>query len=273
LRLINIKNDIEKPLAGKKFPLKVGVEAASYDIIVTTDADCKPLTSRWLRHIAIEFMQETDFVLGYAPFNKASGFLNKIIRYDNVIYSMKYLAFSLAGMPFAATGRNMAFRKNAFLEWKGYSEKAGKILAGDDDLFINANAKKTNAEIALNKDSFMYSNAETSWDDWTFQKMRHAKSFSHYKIHHQFVLIFLALTTFAFYCFPITFFFIPQQAVWALTAGIFVYLMRLYTHIIICNKLNNEDLPFIIILLDLIQVLMTPVLFINTITTKIYRWK
>ena len=40
LRLINVKPDVVKPLPGKKFPLRAGVSAAKYDIVVVTDADC-----------------------------------------------------------------------------------------------------------------------------------------------------------------------------------------------------------------------------------------
>ena len=47
LRLINIKKDIEKPMLGKKFPLKVGIEAAIYETIAVTDADCKPSNTLW----------------------------------------------------------------------------------------------------------------------------------------------------------------------------------------------------------------------------------
>lgn len=273
LRLINIKKDIQKPLAGKKFPLKVGVDAASYDIIVTTDADCKPLNPKWLRHLVMEFMQETNFVLGYAPFYKTAGFLNKIIRYDNVLNAMNYFSFTLAGLPYTGVGRNMAFRKKGFLEWSGYSAKAQKIEAGDDSLFINSCAKKINTEIALNEEAFIYTPAKTTWSEWLEQKTRHAQAFFHYKFHHQLLLAVFLLATVAFYLFPILFIFFPEQVLLAGIAAATVYIIRIVTHIRISNKLNNEDLNPFIILLDLIYILVLPILFVRTITTKEHKWK
>jgi cellulose synthase/poly-beta-1,6-N-acetylglucosamine synthase-like glycosyltransferase len=67
----------------------VGIEGASHDIIVVTDADCKPANTFGFKLVS-EFLRETDFVLGYAPFNKTSGLLNKFIRFDNVMAAMQY---------------------------------------------------------------------------------------------------------------------------------------------------------------------------------------
>lgn len=272
LRLINIKKDIEKPLSGKKFPLKVGIEAASYDIIVTTDADCKPQNPQWLKHLVMEFMSDTNFVLGFSPFTRASGFLNKLIRYDNTLSAMEYLSFVLAGMPYKGVGRNMAFRKNTYASWEGYPKKTNKILAGDD-LFINAIAKRSNTEIALNKESFIYTQPKTTWGEWLTQKTRHAKAFLHYKFHHQILLFLLSLTTLLFYLFPIAFFFQPEQVLFAAIAGTIVYATRLITHIIVSKKLNNEDLSYFIIFLDLAHILIMPILFFKIITTKEDKWK
>jgi cellulose synthase/poly-beta-1,6-N-acetylglucosamine synthase-like glycosyltransferase len=142
----------------------VGIEGASHDIIVVTDADCKPANTLWLQTLVSEFMRETDFVLGYAPFNKTSGLLNKFIRFDNVMAAMQYFGF-FAGRdcPYMGVGRNMAFRKKEFLNYEE-SEKSKKILSGDDDLFINKKATRATTEIAIHKDSFMFSNAKETWE-------------------------------------------------------------------------------------------------------------
>lgn len=273
LRLINIKKDVQKPFPGKRFPMKVGVEAATYDIIVTTDADCKPQNPLWLKHLVMEFMSDTNFVLGFSPFTKLSGLLNKVIRYDNTLSAIRYFSFTLAGIPYMGVGRNMAFRKNAYTSWTGYPVKTNRIVAGDDDLFINAVAQRSNTEIALNKESFIYTQPKTTWGEWLSQRTRRSRTFFHYKFHHQVLLSVLALATFSFYLFPITFLFVPEQTLYAAIAGLSVYFIRLTTHIALCEKMNNEDLNYFIILLDLIYTLMLPILFFKIITTKEDKWK
>lgn len=273
LRLINIRKDIEKPLGGKKFPLKVGIEAASYDIIVTTDTDCKPLNPKWLRFLVMEFVQETKLVLGFAPFNKLPGFLNKLIRYDNTLSALNYFSFALAGMPYKGVGRNMAFRKNSYTEWNGYSKRGGKIQAGDDVLFVNAVAKKRSTEIAINKESFIYTQPKTTFGEWLAQRARHAQTNFYYKFYHQFILLLPPLATLILYFFPFAFIFYPEESIYAAIAGGTVYIFRLFVHTVVSNKLDNGDLKWYIIFLDLAYIFTLPILFFKSILSSEKEWK
>jgi len=272
LRLLNIKKEIVKPLPGKKFPLKVGIEGATHDIIVVTDADCKPANTLWLNTLVSEFLRETDFVLGYAPFNKTTGLLNKFIRFDNVMAAMQYFSFSLAGLPYMGVGRNMAFRKNEFLNYEE-SEKSKKILSGDDDLFINKKATRAATEIAIHKDSFMFSNAKNTWAEWLNQKTRHTKTSYHYTFLSQFLLFMFALLNFSFYILPLTFLVVPTNPLYIAIPFATVLLVKLYIHTKVAIKLNNEDLPVLSILLDLLYVLHLPVIFMKSIFAKKIAWK
>ena len=272
LRLLNIKKDIVKPLPGKKFPLKMGIESATHDIIVVTDADCKPANTLWLNTLVSEFLRETDFVLGYAPFNKTTGLLNKFIRFDNVMAAMQYLSFSLAGLPYMGVGRNMAFRKKEFLSYEE-SEKSKKILSGDDDLFINKKATRAATEIAIHKDSFMFSSAKDTWSDWINQKTRHTQTSYHYSFLSQFLLFFFALLNFSFYFFPIALLILPTNLLYFAIPFSIVLLVKLYMHSKVAIKLNNEDLPVFSLLLDLLYVLHLPFIFMKSIFAKKIAWK
>jgi glycosyltransferase involved in cell wall biosynthesis len=272
VRLINIKGDITKPLPGKKFPLKVGVQAASNEIIVVTDADCKPANTSWLKHLVAEFLRETDFVLGYAPFTAESTFLNKLIRYDNVLTAMQYLSYAVAGIPYMGVGRNMAFKKNQYLEWEE-KEKTKKILSGDDDLFVNAKATKAATEIAINKYSFIYSAAKNTYSDWLNQKARHAETGFHYKRSHMLLLSLFALSNLLYYVWPLMSF---------IDLSVYYYILPLFTsmlfikfmmHARVASKLNNDDLIPYVIILDLFFVLNLVALFFKTLFTRTEKWK
>ena len=48
----------------KKFAQFIGIKAATNDLLLFTDADCKPATSKWISVMASHLNEETDFVLG-----------------------------------------------------------------------------------------------------------------------------------------------------------------------------------------------------------------
>jgi glycosyltransferase involved in cell wall biosynthesis len=273
IRLFNIKPG-NKPLPGKKFALKTGIANAKYDIIVVTDADCKPVSAHWLEHLVGNYLSDTDFVLGYAPFYKAPTLLNKIARYENVMTAMQYLSFAKVGMPYMGVGRNMSFRKELFKNWE---QKKGKDLAsGDDDLFVNALAKSRNTELCLHKDSFTYSEAKTTWGEWIRQKTRHVSTSGHYKFTHKLVLFLFALSNFLFYTSFIALCIKPLMlSILLLSAASFA--LVLFTKYVVTsginNKLQQSDLTKWFIIMDPLYVVYLLLIFILSIFRPNPAWK
>jgi len=270
IRLFNIKPG-EKPLPGKKFALKTGIENAQYDIIIVTDADCKPVSAHWLEHLVGNYLSDTDFVLGYAPFYKAPTLLNKISRYENVMTAMQYLSFAKVGMPYMGVGRNMSFRKDLFTGW---DQKNGKnISSGDDDLFVNALAKSRNTELCLHKDAFTYSEAKTTWKEWIRQKTRHVSTSSHYKLLHKFVLFLFALSNFLFY----TTFLVLCIKAFTLPLVLLSLVLVLFSKYVVTAKINNKlqqsDLTGWLIIMDPLYVVYLLLIFILTIFRPNPEWK
>ena len=270
IRLFNIKPG-EKPLPGKKFALKTGIENAQYDIIVVTDADCKPVSAHWLEHLVGNYLSDTDFVLGYAPFYKAPTLLNKIARYENVMTAMQYLSFAKVGMPYMGVGRNMSFRKELFTGW---DQKNGKnISSGDDDLFVNALAKSRNTELCLHKDAFTYSEAKTTWREWIRQKTRHVSTSGHYKLFHKLVLFLFALSNFLFY----TTFIVLCIKAFILPIVLLSLALVLFTKYVVTARINNKlqqsDLTGWLIIMDPLYVVYLLLIFILSIFRPNPEWK
>ena len=67
---------------GKKFPITLGVKAAKYEHLLFTDADCKPSSNQWIRQMSSGFLTTKQIVIGYGPYFKEKGFLNRLIRFD-----------------------------------------------------------------------------------------------------------------------------------------------------------------------------------------------
>ena len=271
LRLFNIKEG-PKPIAGKKFALKTGVENAKYDIVVVTDADCKPTSAHWLEHLIGGYMSDTDFVLGYAPIYRGASFLNKLIRYENVMTAMLYFSFARVGMPYMGVGRNMAFRKSAFMNWNSYKDSK-ELPSGDDDLFVNALANKKNTTTSLHRDSFVYSPAKDTWAAWIHQKIRHSGSGRYYKFKHLLMLSLFPLstlllyTTFLVLC--IKSFILPV----VLIVCAFVLFVKYLIHRKVNTKLQQADLSSWIFLLDPMHVIFLFCIFILSLTSSNKAWK
>lgn len=171
-------------LPGKKFALKEAVSSAKGEKILVTDADCIPLSSDWVGSM-IRHTTNKKIVLGYSPHEKTTGFLNKFIRFETYFTALQYLNYALASFPYMGVGRNMMYDKSLFLL---NAPSVDKLISGDDDLFINAVADKSNTVINISSESFVYTAPSQSWSSFFKQKRRHISASVAYKFRHQFLL-------------------------------------------------------------------------------------
>ena len=128
-------------IAGKKFPLTVGIRESKHEILLLTDADCVPASEHWIEKMQAAYDEKTEIVLGYGAYHKKKGLLNKLIRFETFHTALQYLSYALAGIPYMGVGRNLSYRKDLFIRNKGFAS-INHIPSGDDDLFINKVATK-----------------------------------------------------------------------------------------------------------------------------------
>jgi glycosyltransferase involved in cell wall biosynthesis len=196
LQIVDLTQEA-KMIAGKKFPLSIGIKEARHEIVLLTDADCVPASEHWLYKMQDAFANGTEVALGYGAYQKMPGFLNKAIRFETFHTALQYFGYALAGKPYMGVGRNLAYRKDLFFRNKGFSA-INNIPSGDDDLFINRVATKVNTSVVLDKDAFTLSKPKQTWKDWRKQKSRHYSTGKYYKPSHKFLL---GLYTFSFFFF------------------------------------------------------------------------
>ena len=55
-----------------------------------------------------------DVILGYSPYKKQKGFLNKLIRFDTFNVAQQYLSYALSNLTYMGVGRNLAYKKSVF---------------------------------------------------------------------------------------------------------------------------------------------------------------
>lgn len=272
LKIVNIAPGEQKPYAGKKYALMKGIEAATFDTIVVTDADCRPATTNWLAKLVGAYMNETKIVLGHSPYEKQGGFLNKLIRYENFITALQYFGFAKIGLPYMGVGRNMSYKKDLFQSFKGF-EKAKDLPTGDDDLLINAVATGKNTELCIDKDAFVYTKPETTFTGWLNQKRRHLQSSFRYRFHHMVLLFLFALSSFLFYVFFGFLLVKMEMAKLVLSVFIGTVAVKFLSTFVVYRKLGSEDLRILSPILDIVYVLYLLVIFFLLLLKPKISWK
>lgn len=187
MRVITIEEN-ERYDGGKKYAITLGVKGAKYERLIFTDADCRPISRKWIEKIAGAVTTDEDIVLGYSPYIREEGFLNRIIRFDAFSTAQNYLSFALLGTPYMGVGRNLSYSKTAFFAVGGFKSHY-RLLSGDDDLLINQIASKENTTICVDKESIVETAPEKDWSGYWMQKRRHLTTAPSYRLRHRILLI------------------------------------------------------------------------------------
>lgn len=177
----------------KKYALQQGIEHANNDIILLTDADCRPHSNNWVTAMTQHIVHPKEVCIGYSPYLRQKGFLNLIIRFETFYTAIQYLSWALCAKPYMGVGRNMAYSKKFFKEHHGLENIKG-INGGDDDLFANKSFAGTNTTIQIDEDSLVWSIPKTTYQSYWRQKLRHLNVGKHYRANHKFKLGLYLLT-------------------------------------------------------------------------------
>jgi cellulose synthase/poly-beta-1,6-N-acetylglucosamine synthase-like glycosyltransferase len=185
-------------LSTKKLGLTLGIKAAKNELLLFTDADCMPEDKMWIARMTRNFTPETDFVLGYGAYFQKKGFLNRLITYDTLFIALQYMGMATARKPYMGVGRNLAYRKETFFAHKGFASTL-HLSSGDDDLLVNKACTPRNTSIEIAPDSITWSEPNSTFKGWFFQKERHLSVSSNYKSSSKFRLFFEPFTRGLFY--------------------------------------------------------------------------
>ena len=244
----------EKYPTGKKFALTIGIKAAKYDQLLFTDADCEPTSNQWLRLMQSQFTTGKDIVLGFSPYRKQPGFLNRFIRFETLITAQFYLSMALMGKPFMGVGRNLAYRKELFFKHKGFASHQ-HIMSGDDDLFVNEAATSTNTAIQIDPAAFVFTDAKKTFSSWSNQKSRHMSTGKYYKTSHKRMLGTYYAAMMLFYALVAANLLVNIYA-WPFVVGIFAvkFISQTIVFYLSGKKLKYQSIAYGLLLLDFVYV-------------------
>ena len=271
VKIVDVK-PVETFWGSKKYALTLGIKAATHNFLLFTDADCKPVSNQWIKRMSSHFDKQKTIVIGYGAYQKKKGLLNKLIRFETLITAIQYFSYTMAGIPYMAVGRNLAYRKEEFFEARGFMDHMD-VKSGDDDLFVNQIANKRNTIVCFLKDSFTVSLPENSLKKWFDQKRRHVSTSSRYKTSHKLLLGLFYISQLLFWVLGILLLVIQFQ--WQFVAGLIIVRFAVQYLILTkaTQKLGERDILLFLPFLEVFLIVVQLVIFMTNLTSKKGRWK
>ena len=273
LKISNINKD-PKFTHNKKFAQFIGIKAAKNNILVFTDADCKPESAKWLEGMTSHFNGNTQFVIGYGGYIRKEGLLNKYIIYDSMTIALQYLGMAIRGVPYMGVGRNLAYLRTSFFENKGFGSHS-QVISGDDDLFVNKNATGDNTVVEFRHGTHTRSVSCSSFSKWVTQKKRHLTTAPYYKLRDKVLLLLEPLSRVLFY----TSFIILISWLFLWQYVLIIFGLRLITQVTVLTlgqkKLNESGLTGFSLIFDIFSPVITGILLLSNIRKRpgLNQWK
>lgn len=119
---------------GKKWALTNGIQNATGNIILTTDADCT-LPSDWISRMVMSFSPETTMVIGLVKIQQDNSLFSRLQALEFSSLMGSGVALLSLGFPVMSNGASLAFRKTSFVEVNGYEDNL-HVPSGDDEFLM-----------------------------------------------------------------------------------------------------------------------------------------
>lgn len=175
LKIISV--DQQDHLCPKKNAIHQGIMASHGEIILTTDADCRP-EPEWITHTVKCFIPQIGMVMGYAPLHAAPGLLNPLLRLQSLVVAALSAGSAGMGFPLTCSGRNLAYRRKAYDAVHGF-DGVGHIIGGDDVYLMNKIAQ-TPCQIAFNLSPYASVPSQVHRDNQLNRQVRYQSKTLHY---------------------------------------------------------------------------------------------
>lgn len=162
-------------ISPKKDAISTAVSIASYDWILTTDADCE--LPGYLLQAYDAFIQEKqpDFVAGPVVYRGNESFLQQYQVLDGL--SLQAITMGSFGWkkPILCNGANMAYKRTTFIELNGFSGN-NHIASGDDIFMLEKVAQKYPKQVGYLKsnDAIVSTKTQRDWGGVLNQRIRWA---------------------------------------------------------------------------------------------------
>jgi hypothetical protein len=180
---------------------------------------------------------------------------------------MQYFGMAIRGIPYMGIGRNLAYRRSLFFVNNGYGAH-NHLISGDDDLFVNANATKSNTVVEFGQGTHTRSVPAPGLKEWIIQKKRHLTTAPYYRLRDKIILSVEPLTRVLFYSALIALLCFRFNWIWISAAFGIRLLIQFTIYYLSQKKLNEPGLLPYLIFFDILSPLLNGILFLSNTGTK-----
>jgi cellulose synthase/poly-beta-1,6-N-acetylglucosamine synthase-like glycosyltransferase len=199
VKLIQLRDSLQHKINSyKKKAIETGIEAAAYDYIVTTDADCT-VPPNWLHNFAwLLETKQSEFIAAPVAMKEESSFIKLFQSLDFLSLQGITAASVGAGFHSMCNGANLCYSKKAFAAVDGFKD-VDHIASGDDMLLMYKIQKQFpgNIQYCFSPESIVLTNPVEAVGEFFRQRIRWASKADKYDDKRIFwVLLLVYLTNF-----------------------------------------------------------------------------
>jgi len=261
---------INNATPGKKIALNQAIKLAKYELILLTDADCRPASPDWARLMLDSLNDDKEIVLGFSPMLRQAGLANYISRFETLQTALQYSSFANLGMAYMSVGRNWGFKRSLYYKVDGNSSHA-HLSAGDDDLQLQAMATSTNVVVCNHPYSYTFTTSKPTMMAYLTQKARHVGVASHYKPIYKLLLGLLAISHFGFFIFALICMILGYfSSVFWICLGFYLFILPV--HYAFFRRFGETSLSFLYPIFDIVFFLLNPVIFVLSMIRNNDKW-
>jgi cellulose synthase/poly-beta-1,6-N-acetylglucosamine synthase-like glycosyltransferase len=180
VRLVQVGLDEPDIPSPKKRALARGMDAAQYEILATTDADCLP-PAHWLSTLASHFQPGVDVVQGPKHILGDGRLSHRYQRLEVLSFVAAEAAGFALNRPFLASAPSLAYRREIYKKCGGFHGLEG-LISGDDDMLVHrmvhAGAQCT---YAFDPSASVATHPADTWREVLNQRARWASNGSRYE--------------------------------------------------------------------------------------------
>ncbi len=266
IKYIQIKN-LNEGMTPKKNALSKGIEIASGEIIISTDADCR-VGKFWVSSMAYSVKNKDCITIGYSEIdeNQKSIFelYQKLDFFGIIIANAGAAGWNCF---WSGTGQNLAYFKKDYLAIDGF-EKVKDRISGDDMHLVQSISKIKKGYMHIDPNSFTKTRSLSSIRDFINQRIRWSSNAKSNLKDNPFFFGFL-LTSFSINVIILLTIFLENPL-------IYIYLLKFISDGIIIylgSKLFERKIyPLIYCLWAIIQPVYIPIIGLLGIKEK-FTWK
>jgi len=134
--------DSSRYMSRKKLGITLGVKAARHEWILLTEPQCVPVSAQWLSLMAARCEEGIDMVMGYSNYDDDATDYQRMER----ALAQRRLLSETRRRAYRTEGHNLMFRRQMFLEGRGYDGNT-QFVRGEYDFLVNKYAQRGNVAI------------------------------------------------------------------------------------------------------------------------------